>query len=645
MTISNASLMFHYLEKFDREVCIVGCCIDRKKHECFAMTNKLRTNHEDGETATADREKLVRMLYDAVLDNTMWPEVISELLLHIDEAGARQQSNIEAPWLMSDLNEHLTRARLLSDRLHDLKGENDTLLGVLDMLPLGIAAFSGDGVLLYANTQACNHGLDQPDQTTITCTTENHPPIELSLDEAVSQFTPPEPFASAKYRNETGSGELTALAANNIANRNFPTETATILISTPNSQERLDQHLQQTYFLTVAEMRLLRALIETGDVTAAANECSISPTHAKRAFDRISAKTCTENASSLVDLMSSYPRYVIHTLEAADVSGSNLRRMVTFPDGRKMEYFSLGPEEGHAVLNFDGFIGISLDVLGASNRYLKILRELNLRIITPCRPGTFSSDYKRYKGFSEQAADLITFLDLVNIDRISILSQTIGTGAALSVAAAIPQRVNQVVLTGAVYPEQEPDAWQSKNLFFVITGLIGKRAPWMLESIMPFLVRSIMHDPKQFVERSIRRTYCRADIEILSNPNIQRRLKDVLAERTSSGYDGIVQENYLGIHGWDFELSSITCPVQLLHGALDATNDPKGARLLASRLPNANLSLFSDLGQHLLVTEWPWILELCAGRMPTDIPSITTTIIPAELLSKTFNDLPDNTHH
>jgi pimeloyl-ACP methyl ester carboxylesterase len=93
----------------------------------------------------------------------------------------------------------------------------------------------------------------------------------------------------------------------------------------------------------------------------------------------------------------------------------------------------------------------------------------------------------------------------------------------------------------------------------------------------------------------------------------------MLGERSALGTQGLVQENYLNTHGWDFDLSSIQCSVSILQGAKDNLSSPDATKKLAALIPDAQLTLFDELGQYLLFSEWPWILEFCAGQMPDEI--------------------------
>ena len=80
------------------------------------------------------------------------------------------------------------------------------------------------------------------------------------------------------------------------------------------------------------------------------------------------------------------------------------------------------------------------------------------------------------------------------------------------------------------------------------------------------------------------------------------------------GTDGVAQEHLLNAHGWDFDLRAVTMPVHIIQGELDNVSDPEGSRKLQAALADGHYHAFAELGQYLLFTEWPWILEACASR-------------------------------
>lgn len=194
---------------------------------------------------------------------------------------------------------------------------------------------------------------------------------------------------------------------------------------------------------------------------------------------------------------------------------------------------------------------------------------------------------------------------------VTVFSQAFGSCSALAFAACAAERVEKVILCAPSYPRHEPKNWREMDVFYIISGVIGRRAPALLRAIVPYLMRSVMQNTRKYLERHIARSDCPADIAVLSSPELQRRIPEMLALRSALGTDGLVQENFLNTHGWDFDLSAITVPVHVIQGELDNVSDPLGSRKLCAALPDAHYHGFEELGQYLLFSEWPWIFEAC----------------------------------
>jgi len=82
----------------------------------------------------AVQDRLIHMLYEAVLDNSLWPEMISELLDYVD--AVRDDPN-EREAEAHSIAQHFERAFQLSEATVTLQERNATLSAVLDGLAIG----------------------------------------------------------------------------------------------------------------------------------------------------------------------------------------------------------------------------------------------------------------------------------------------------------------------------------------------------------------------------------------------------------------------------------------------------------------------------------------------------------------------------
>ncbi|MEM1376068.1 MAG: alpha/beta hydrolase [Pseudomonadota bacterium] len=547
-------------------------------------------------SAPPSEAELVHMLYDAVIDNSLWPEMISELMEHIEVANEASPTPVQANF--QGLVTHFERAMRLSENIVALQEENSTLGGVLDSLAVGLCVYDHAGHRLYANKAAHESGINR--RRLVELDSSARPAISSSGTKAPS------------LRSVDGA-KVAVVQASSIKNTRLPPNAATLVIALPDLAPQAFDDFRKSHYLSAAEAKLVRALYETRNLREAASLCDLTYESARTYLKRIYLKTGCADQSSLLSELERNPLTVVDRGGRNEIDASATRKNLLLNDGRNLEYFDIGPPNGKLVLHFDALTGVAIDALGNPQLYHKHLEALGLRIVVPCRPGTFGSHYKKMAGLSDFTGDILQLMDHLRADNATLLSQAFGSCGALAFAATAPKRVEKLVLCAPSYPRHEPADWRSMDVFYIISGVIGRRAPSLLKAIVPYLMRSVMQNTGKYLERHIARSKCPADIAVLSSPVLQRRIPEMLALRTAQGTDGLVQENFLNTHGWDFDLSAVTMPTHIIQGELDNVSDPAGSRKLQTALPNGQYHSFAELGQYLLFTDWTWILEACAS--------------------------------
>src|SRR4029077_10192442 len=80
------------------------------------------------------------------------------------------------------------------------------------------------------------------------------------------------------------------------------------------------------------------------------------------------------------------------------------------------------------------------------------------------------------------------------------------------------------------------------------------------------------------------------------------------------GLEGYADDRLADGGGWEtFDVASITCPVTVLHGAMDKMVNVIHAHHTAEIVPNARLVVYDDLGHFSIVTKLvPTIRDLLA---------------------------------
>ena len=374
-------------------------------------------------TAPHAEAELIHRLYDAVIDNSLWPEMISELIEHIERASdpasdpASEGAPAAAPTDYRGLVMHFERAMRLSENIVGLQERNATLGGVLDSLAVGLCVYDYAGERVYANRAARECGLDRLRLA--------GPGEEAGLLSAPSAGQLPS-------LAQVDGARVALISAAALGQASLPLNAAVLAVALPDLSAQSFQDMQRIYYLSAAETGLLTALYRTRNLRAAAKDCDITYESARTYLKRIYLKTGCADQSSLLLLLERNPLSVIERRPQHEDTANPARRALLLEDGRNLEYFEVGPADGRLLLHFDALTGVALDVLGLAHRYRPHLEALGLRIVVPCRPGTFGSHYRTMSGLSQFTDDLRQLMDHLGAARDRAL-----TGVRLLLGAGL----------------------------------------------------------------------------------------------------------------------------------------------------------------------------------------------------------------
>lgn len=225
--------------------------------------------------------------------------------------------------------------------------------------------------------------------------------------------------------------------------------------------------------------------------------------------------------------------------------------------------------------------GLGLDGSG----WEPVLRKLGrrFRLVLVDNRGTGHSD--RTSGsftVADMAGDVVAVLDTAGIDRAHVLGASLGGMVAQELAITAPERVDGLVLacTTPGWPSGYPMPAASVRLIAATHGMPPEAAlrPHTENALS---ARTVQGRP-EIVDRLV---------------ELQRlRLPDAgaLSAQAAAG------ARYAGHR----RQARIRARTLIMHGDADAVVDPRNARLLAERIPDARLVTFPGLG-HLLFWEDP----------------------------------------
>jgi pimeloyl-ACP methyl ester carboxylesterase len=253
-------------------------------------------------------------------------------------------------------------------------------------------------------------------------------------------------------------------------------------------------------------------------------------------------------------------------------------------NGARIHYQEAGDENAPAVILIHGFISSNL----IWSHVLLPFARVGFRAIAPDLPGYGYSDKPAAAEYSivEQARALIGFMDRLEIEKAVIVGVSYGGAIAATMALDYPQRVEKLVLVGAV---SNDDAKRKFLLRVSCLPLVGDIAtPLFLGS--RWILRKRMEDMYRRMGKPINEKMVASRHHLLETANAHRAMI-----RTARRWSANRIER---------EASLIRQPTLLVWGDQDTHIPIENAFKLRDAIPDAKLIVFRDCG-HLPPAECP----------------------------------------
>ncbi|MEM6593558.1 MAG: alpha/beta hydrolase [Pseudomonadota bacterium] len=231
--------------------------------------------------------------------------------------------------------------------------------------------------------------------------------------------------------------------------------------------------------MSLREQALVRALVRTGELRSASEEIGVSYESGRTYLKRIFDKTGHNSQAALLNAISQNPLAAFRARETSDEEKYQVRQLLTLQDGRKLEYFILGPEDGKPFLLFDALSGSSIDLIGWPQHYMEHLQAYGVRLVMPCRPGIYRSDFKQHNSLRDFAPDVEELMDHLGLDRVALMAFSFGSGIALATAKELSDRVTKVILSSPSFPVYKHENWRELDQFYHLSAVLARRWPAM----------------------------------------------------------------------------------------------------------------------------------------------------------------------
>jgi pimeloyl-ACP methyl ester carboxylesterase len=233
-----------------------------------------------------------------------------------------------------------------------------------------------------------------------------------------------------------------------------------------------------------------------------------------------------------------------------------------------LEHAEYGDPSGSPVVfqpGTPGTCGAGAIVAEAASRH-------GVRMIAVSRPG-YGTSATTPPGLASVATQVADLADELGIDRFGVWGLSGGGPYALAQAAVTPDRVTRVVVTGGGAPGSPMES----------------AADLRAEVIEMAAMFSELDVERFLAQPSPGGTFFRDHAHLADAflSNLRRAL---------AAPDGCVRDNLSWAGDWDFPLSAVAVPVDLVYGEADTMVPPEHGHRLAAAIPHAELHVLPDAG-------------------------------------------------
>jgi pimeloyl-ACP methyl ester carboxylesterase len=290
-------------------------------------------------------------------------------------------------------------------------------------------------------------------------------------------------------------------------------------------------------------------------------------------------------------------------------------KLFQLENGRCISAILAGDESMRTpVLYFHGLpgSGLELAIFDAEAR----LRGLSLIAIE--RPGLGQSDYYASRKIGDIVEDVRAVLELMRIEKTSILAVSGGTPYSLFCAERLKDQIISLNIVSGTAP---PEHWINKKHFrlgYRLMFTLGKTFPNFMNGLASLTLHLLRYIPSVGLFL-FKKGLNKDDQDLLSRPAEAALFKRNFLRAMQNGVKGVVKDFFLFIDDWKIGALDFTGQICIWHGKEDRVLPYALSTKLASlyrdnvKLYRDNVKLFdSNKGHFMIVDLAPQILEMIA---------------------------------
>ena len=276
---------------------------------------------------------------------------------------------------------------------------------------------------------------------------------------------------------------------------------------------------------------------------------------------------------------------------------------MTLRDGRTLAYMDRGPRTGAPVLYFHGFQGLRLERVPNID---EILKRLNMRMISPDRPGIGLSTPSHARTVTSWASDLHQLAEWVlGADApFSVLGFSAGATYALA-CGQLPGVQAMSLVSGMGLPhlimnwrKYSKEAWQ-----ILLSAKLAQLRSAIFLRIEKQNRDMIFGDWEKYFS-GVKKDLSPDDQRILSRPEVEELFRENRQEGQAQGAGSLLKEAQALYSDPEIDLRKLAaCEVLIVHGTDDRVVPVEVARDLHARIPASRLRELPGRGHYFMYDE------------------------------------------
>ena len=272
--------------------------------------------------------------------------------------------------------------------------------------------------------------------------------------------------------------------------------------------------------------------------------------------------------------------------------------IIILSDGRTLGYAEYGDSLGFPIFYFHGGQESRL-----SSKFMdSVALRLNIRLISPDRPGIGISTFKANRQFLDWGNDIYQLADSLGLSKYSVFGLSGGAPHVLACMLSDSLRIeNASIISGAT-----PYNYQGtlKGMWFpvkIIHWFASMKKDKQLRKFIQNDFDGLVNKPEKRIKQ-FQKYLPKPDKTLMINhPEYGLEFIEGSKESYRQGIDAVVQEWKLYVSDWQMQLDTIHLPINLWYGSADKMAPIYKGIYYDNELPKSKLRVIENEGHFSLI--------------------------------------------